>query len=55
MDNNNAFHRGQFVTRLGRRYLVDHVVDASTLAVYCVDDFGPYGSQVWIDASEVSA
>lgn len=47
------FYRGQFVRMLGRLYLVDHMIDASTLAVYCVDDFGPYGSQLWINAADI--
>ena len=47
------FHRGQFVRMLGRLYLVDHIVDRDTLAVYVVDDFGPVGSQVWIDSTDV--
>lgn len=49
----SAFHQGQFVRMMGRLYMVHHIVNPETLAVYCVDDFGPYGSQVWIASGDV--
>jgi hypothetical protein len=48
-----TYRKGQYVRLLGRLYLVDHHIDSNTLAVYCCNDFGPYGSQVWIDVDNL--